>query len=215
MTTRNQIKQKFLVLLFTSAVAGTVFALYINHKANIRLSFMLPVTANYQNSIATFAPVTKTNTSSQISPDGTNKLTMTVTTNKNKTKTYVFTVSKTGDSVPQQIFNSTLPDTDTMSLPFNSWSPDNAYVFIQQIISGKNGVLIFNANGQPFPVGDKYLDVKTIFTAKNTNNTYDEATGWASETLLIINTLNSDGSKGPSYWFEVPSKAIIRLSTEF
>ena len=71
------------------------------------------------------------------------------------------------------------------------------------------------ADGEPLMSGNQTFDAKALFDARNTGNNYQEATGWASETLVIINTVRQNGEKGPSYWLEVPSGAIIPLSTQF
>ncbi|MCL5114060.1 MAG: hypothetical protein M1372_02745 [Patescibacteria group bacterium] len=220
MKKQHVIEQDTIFLLAVSIIAGVVFAAYFNHKPNIRFSFSLPSVQNFQKSASTSAPtptlasLQKTETFSQVSPDGAKKLVMTVTTNKNKSKTYIFTASGETSATPS-IYAMALPDKESMSIPFNTWSPDGAYVFIQHNTSSGSGVLVVKGNGQPFEGGQQYLDVSALFAAKNTGNIYQEATGWASETLLILNTTQPNGSKGSSYWFEAPSKGIIQLSTEF
>lgn len=215
MTKLHNLKLNALLLLITAAITGSVFSLYINNKADIRLDFMLPVTASYQGALPTITPAPEITTFSQISPDGVRVLTMTVTAVSGEAKYYKFIASGPDDKEKLQIFEIRLPNTDKMSVPFNSWSPDNKYVFIEERLSDKNSALVFKADGKPVSDGEKYLDVRAIFDSENTGNIYQETTGWASETLLIVNSIKADGSKGPSYWLEVPSKAVIRLSTEF
>lgn len=241
MTTRHAIELDSVFLLAVSAVAGSVFALYFNHKPNIKSSISLPVMQNSQgptsipasastivsNSTSTVTstpaatplptPITSKNAEkfSQISPDGAKILTMTVTRNKDDSKTYAFATSDSASTNQQSIYSKTLLGTGNMSIPFNTWSPDNNYVFLQQNGATTSGAIVMKADGQPLVEGEQFFDVISLFTAKNTGNSYQETTGWASETLLIVNTKQQDGSKGPSYWFEVPSKAIIQLSTQF
>jgi hypothetical protein len=228
MTKRHTTGINPILFLALSAITGVFFAAYLNHKTNIRASasISLPVVQHLQNqptlifvptptSIPSLAPTPKTETFSQVSPDGTNTLTMTVTTNQDLTKTYVFTTFKGTNTTQKLIYNTTLPSVESMVIPFNTWSPDNAYVFLQHNSLGSNEVIVMKADGQPLSEGEQYYNVKTLFTARNTGDSYRETTGWASETLLIINTTLPGGSKGPSYWFEVPSKAIIQLSTQF
>lgn len=219
MTVRHAIELDTLSLLAISAVVGIVFAAYFNHKPNTRYSFSLPV-MQVQDSTLTptpsaapaFAP--KAEAFSQSSPDGTKKLTMTTTTNQDSSKTYAFTTSDEANN-QQSIYKTTLPGTENMSIPFNTWSPDNNYVFLQQNTASSSGAFVVKTNGEPIVEDQQYLDITALFNARNTGNMYQETTGWASETLLIINTTQPDGSKGPSYWLEVPSKAIIQLSTQF
>jgi len=216
MTTRHQIELDMILFSIAAGVVGTVFALYFNHKPNIRNSLTLPVMQELQNPSPTLIPTPKIETSSQISPDGAKLLTMTVTTNKN-TKTYAFTTSDgTNTNVNKvSIYTAILPSTENMSIPFNTWSPDNAYVFLQHNTASSSGVIAMKANDQPFADGKQYIDVTGVFNAKNTGNTYQVTTGWASPTLLIVNSTTQDGSKGPSYWVEIPSQTVIQLATQF
>lgn len=213
MTIRHQIELD-MVLLLVAASVGIVFAMYYNNKSKISSSFSVPVMQDFQKQLATPAPAPKVETSSQESPDGTKILTMTVTT-KDTSKTYAFTTSDAANTNQQSIYSITLSGKESMSVPFNTWSPDNKYVFLIHNTTTGSEALVMKDNAQPFAEGEQYFNVTTLFTAKNTGNTYQETTGWASETLLIVNTTLQNGSKGSSYWFEVPSKAIIQLSTEF
>lgn len=217
MTSRQTIELDTILLISASLMVGFLFSLYFGHKPNTR-SFHLPVMQDFQKPTATptptIIPIPTVITQSQTSPDGAKNLTMTIHSNQDGSKIYAFTVS--GNTNNQQlIYTTTLPATENMSIPFNTWSPQNNYFFLQQNTKDSSTALVFKANGQPFPNGENYYNVSTVFGAKNTGNTYQETTGWASETLLIINTTRPDGSKGLSYWFEIPSKAIIQLATEF
>jgi len=220
MTIRHAIEIDTLSLLAISALAGIVFAVYSNHKPNTRYSFSLPVMQAQDSTLTPVpseAPVLapEVQTFSQVSPDGTKKLTMTVTVNKDASKTYAFIASDAASANQQSIYEATLPATENMGIPFNTWSPDNNYVFLQQNTASGSGSIVMKANGEPIAQGQQYFDVAALFNAQNTGNTYQETTGWASGTLLIINTKQPDGTKGPSYWLEIPSKAIIQLSTQF
>src|SRR3989338_6775873 len=97
-------------------------------------------------------------------------------------------------------------------------SPDGEKKVIMKVTenSGENkSIFVFKATGESLTDTEKYFDAADIFRQKGTGNNFAEATGWASETLIIINSKKPDKTKGFSYWFEVPSKAIIQLSTEF
>lgn len=218
MTTKHIIELDTIFLMIVFTIVGVVFAMYYNHKPNVRSSFFLPSTQEIQSPTSIITPTListpKVETFSQISPDGGKNLVMTVT-NKDTEKIYEFTTSDNTDSNQQLIYSATLPNTEKMSIPFNTWSPGNRYVFLQHNTSSTSAALVMKANGQPFREDEQYSNITDLFTTKDTGNIYQETTGWASETLLILNTTQPDGSKGPSYWFEVPSKAIIQLSTDF
>lgn len=163
----------------------------------------------------TVSPIPKVAITSQVSSDGAKKVIMKVTHNADTTQTYTFSSADGSGNNEQVIFSKTLDSTKSMLIPFNTWSPDNQYFFIQENDKEGNQVFIFKALGTPFADGIAYLDATSLFKLRNTGYNFTEATGWASPTLLILNTTKQDNTKGPSYWFEVPSKAILQLSTEF
>lgn len=213
MTVRKYIEIDFFSLLAAAAIVGVVIAVTANHSPRPRITFSVPVMDTSQT-FPSLDPAPKEVTS-QVSPDGTQKVTMTVVTNRDNSKAYTVTTSNLQDGDKKIIYTTTLPATDSMTIPFNTWSPDNNYILLKHVMSQKTDVLVLRADGQALPDGKYYDNVTDIFLAKNTGSTYEDTTGWASETLLIINTKSQDGSKGPSYWEEVPTQAVIELSTQF
>ena len=203
------------MLFILAAGIGLFLAFYTTHRPQLPTKISLPVIQTHENPTPILTPlIPQPQVISQISPDGAKQLTMTVTTSKDLTKTYTFVTSDADGSNQQTIYTS--PDTtDSLSIPFNTWSPDDKYLFLTYTASSSAEALVMRADGKPLTDTEPTFNAKTIFDAKNTGNTYQETTGWASETLLIINTTVSDGSKGPSYWLEIPSLAIIQLSTQF
>ncbi len=144
---------------------------------------------------------------SLISPDG--KITVTMKRSQNKDLvTYTFNTNNlvyTKDTVKDDVF----------SIPFNTWSPDNKYFFIKEIDGNKVSFLILNASGVSFKNGSQFINVSDIFREKLPTYSLIDATGWAAGNLLIINSNKSDGSEGPSFWFDIPSGTFIQLSNRF
>ncbi|MBI4089186.1 MAG: hypothetical protein HY424_00590 [Candidatus Levybacteria bacterium] len=209
LTLRHQLELETFFLITVTAAASLFFVLRNNSQTQFNVSFKMPV-----------APIeidasSKITTSSQISPDGTKKVIMKITKNDDDTSTYDFLTADENNANEQLVFTKILNSTQNMTIPFNTWSPDNKYFFIQENKGSNKSIFVFNAAGAPFATGETYLAASDLFKQKITENNFNEATGWASETLIIINTIKQDNSKGPSYWFEVPSKAVIQLSTEF
>lgn len=213
MTTRHAIEIETLSLAIVAAFLGTFFAMYSNHTPKKSFVYSLPVVENLQPS-PTAIPTPPVASFSQPSPDGSKEVTMKVRTNSDATRTYIFTITDTTTQTTIPLYTTTFA-TDSMSLPFNAFSPDNRYLFLNHNTKTGTEAWVFRADANPIAENVTYYNAKEIFDARNTGNTYQEATGWASETLVIINTTLSDGSKGPSYWLEIPSKAVIQLSTEF
>lgn len=214
MTTTHKIELESLLLFGFAAFAGVTLALYFNHGP--KTIFTLPVVTTLQSPIPTAAPTPTVQTFYQPSPNGQKKVTMTVTTRETTSKTYLFTVSDADGSNPQTIYSINLPTNENMRIPFNTFSPDNKFLFFEHTAAnGGVEAFVFRTDGQPISQDTPYYNVSAIFAEKQIPNSYQVTTGWASETLLIVNTTKSDGTKGPSYWFEVPSKAIIQLATDF
>lgn len=209
--TRRQIE---LETIFLVTLAAGISLFFVVRKNNYQPQFSI---ASGVPSMSIQAEVVspKITVSSQISPDGTKKVIMKVTENSDNTKTYDFSTADENGANEQHVFTKILNLGESMSIPFNTWSPDDKYFFIQENLAGDKSAFVFKATGEPFVGTEKYLDATDSFSKANTGNNFDIATGWASETLIIINTKKPDGEKGFSYWFEVPSKAIIQLSTEF
>lgn len=215
MTKAHTIEVESITFFLLAALIGIVYAFYYNHNPKTNTVFSLPVMDSFATPTPTLPPVPKTETFAGISPDGIKKITMVVTPNKTTSKTYTFTVSNVDSTGSQNIYSINLPIDESMNIPFNAFSPDDAFVFVQHNTRSGDEAFVFRSNGSPMTDTEQYFNAASIFLAKQTGNTYQETTGWASETLLIVNTTQTNGSKGPSYWLEIPSKAVIQLSTEF
>ncbi|MGA2091773.1 MAG: hypothetical protein ABSH12_10005 [Endomicrobiales bacterium] len=240
MTKTLQVEFEFLAFILIGAGAGMGIAYYAGHKPPTPTKIYLPVMQKIQTPTAAptltpvptskptpvpvlTAPAVKTPTplpspTSQVfyqtSPDGTMELTMTVTNNLDGTKTFNFVTSDINAGNQHAIYTVTSA-TDNMSIPFNAWSPGNTYVFINDIAPAGTQALIFRSDGTPIG-SNQSVSANALFAAANTGNTYQEATGWSSDTLLIINTTTGPGGpKSASYWLSLPDLSIIPLATQF
>ncbi|QQG41061.1 MAG: hypothetical protein HYV37_01915 [Candidatus Levyibacteriota bacterium] len=212
MTTRHKIELETISFVFLAAFLSSVVVWQSNKSLKDWFYTSLPFNAsNKTDTVVTPVPGPKVDIASQTSPDGVKLLTMKKTHNSDSTFTYVFTTSDQSGSNQKQIYTVKAAEPQTFGVPYNAWSPDNKYVFIQ-----KNGrdALIFKANGEEIGPNQMYFDVEDNFVQKGIKNKLSEVTGWASETLVIANTFTPENNK-ISYWFEVPSKAIIQLSSQF
>jgi len=209
-TLKRKIEIEAIFLIGIAVIVGIFFAVFrSNYKQQFNVSLKTPQMPIVKTTLA------KITVSSQISPDGTKEVVMKVSQNPDDTNTYNFSVVDVGSSIETHIFTWISDPSKNMLIPFNAWSPDDQYFFVEQNTGSTKSVFVFKVSGSPFVNGSNYLDVTDLFTKANTGNNFDEATGWASGTLIIINSIKTDGTKGPSYWFEIPSQAIIQLSTQF
>jgi len=206
-TLRHQIELESIFLISIVAALSLFFVVQRNNQGVsvpiVSVDSPLPMESPEQNIF------------SQISPDGTKEVIMKIIRNEDDTQTHSFFTTDTSGANEKYIFTRTLEKEANMTIPYNTWSSNNQYFFIQENAKEGTNIFAFKASGEAFSDTEQYFDVTGLFKKKDTGNNFSEATGWASESLIIINTTKEDGTKGPSYWFEIPSKAIIQLSTEF
>ncbi len=156
-----------------------------------------------------------------LAPDGKQTLNMITEPAGAGQTAYSFFVRSAGISDPASpsgklIFTITVATPITLSVPFNTWSPSgNQYVFIQEHEPTITHNFVFKANGAQFANGSEFLDINNIFDQKKTGFLLGEVTGWASPTLLVVNSKKADGTAGPSFWVDVTSRSVMRLSTTF
>jgi len=207
MTTLRKVELESIFLISIVAALSLFIVVQRNNKG-----VNVPI-VSINSPLAT--PDPKQDVFSQISPDGTKEVIMKIARNNDSGQTHSFYTVDTSGTNEKYIFSKTLGKEESMTIPYNTWSPDNQHFFIQENAKGGKSVFAFKASGEAFSQEEKYFDVTDLFKKRDTGNNFSEATGWGSESLIIINTTKKDKTKGPSYWFEVPSKAIIQLSTEF
>lgn len=216
-TLKRELETMF--LLFVAAGIGVFISINLNRNraevvsqaANVQEVVVRQTDQNKQGS--SFIP--KITASSQNSSDGNVNTHVESSLNRDGSQAVSIFATDGSDRNKKVIFNTTLQKEDQVVIPYNTWSPDNKYFFIRENTTGGPRVMVFRGDGEPFADGETFLDLTGVFAERNTDYKFDEATGWASETLIIINTTRQDNTKGPSFWFEVPSKAVIQLSTIF
>lgn len=214
----NSFKKVIFIAIFFLIISGIGFVYLLMQQDNDNKESLLPkpetakdeiIDLQIQKQIA-FEP--KIETSSVNSPDGKYRIIMDKTSLDNLLEEYSFSVEdlSTKNTIP--IFKKNLSSDWIFELPLNSWSPDNKYVFIKEKTSVA-AFFVFKASGEPFFDDKQYIDVLQSFEEKNKNYKLADVTGWDSPTLLHLLTKGEDGRAGPSFWFEVPSKAVIQLSS--
>ncbi|KKQ38162.1 MAG: hypothetical protein US54_C0016G0003 [Candidatus Roizmanbacteria bacterium GW2011_GWA2_37_7] len=149
------------------------------------------------------------------SPDGTETLTMERQEKGDKFR-YSFFTSDTSKEAQQFIYTKELTlSYGQLSIPYNTWSPDNTYFFIKESTASQNNYYVFFASGENFSDYSQYLDIQRLFEEKIQGFTISDVTGWAAPTLLIINTQEQEGEQKVSFWFDVQTQSFTRLGTYF
>jgi len=191
-------RKALLVLALVVIVALLVFNIYLGKTKS-------PSSPISQTVIP---PAEASQATSVDSPDG--KLTLLMKTVKRRSEvSYSFSVSG------GEIFAKTVSPVVSFSIPLNTWSPNGKYVFLKE--SGSTGVSFFalSASVSSSDQNDRTANITDLFVRKYPDLKITDATGWGGVALIVFNTTKSDGSLGPSFWFEMPSHSFIQLSTHF
>ena len=142
------------------------------------------------------------------SPDGRVALSMKIAKNDSGV-TYSFLTS--GKIIFEKIVNPSI----SFSIPANTWSPDNKYVFLKEVGPAYVNFFVLLAAKDSSQQDDQTASIAELFAKKYPNLTIEDVTGWGGINLVIVNSNNTDGSRGPSFWFDAPSHSFIQLSTRF
>ena len=217
---RHQLTFEAILLAIIGGAVGIVVALQASKSPQqLFVNVLNPPTVidhvPTPTATATPEPKKQATVNSQISSDGKKMVRVKGIQNGDGSTDYTISVTDSEGNNEKVLFREAVAAGETITIPFNTWSPNDKYFFIQQQTKKGTRILVFQASGEAFSDNQFYLDATAIFASRKTGFTFDEATGWASNSLIIINTVTANDTKGPSYWFEVPSKAVIRLSTEF
>ncbi len=162
-----------------------------------------------------FADVNPGPKTTVLAPNG--KMTLIFKEEKNKdsvTDTFSVRDEKTGALI--QIYSEVLYEGMEISVPYNTFSPDNKYIFLKKITPTSISYFVLKTDGTTFANSEKAIDFLSLFNQKyaDTHNVTD-VTGWGGENLIVVNTDQPDGDISHSFWYDVTSNSFIQLSTRF
>lgn len=142
------------------------------------------------------------------SPDG--KLTLSMKMEKGNGGTvYSFSVSG------KEIFVKTVNPSTTISIPYNTWDPNGKYIFLKENSNVGTSFFVLSTGTPSLEQNDQTANITKLFAEKYPDLKIGDVTGWGGVNLVVINSIKGDGSKGPSFWFEMPSHSFIQLSMRF
>lgn len=150
---------------------------------------------------------------SMASPDGTRVLRI----NREVKNGSIKNTISVSDKNYLQIYSSTMDiDLDNiLSIPYNTWSPDNKYFFLNEYASQNHEYYVILSSGENLLENSNSLDIQNLFLEKVPGFVITDVTGWAGPTLIIVNTKQLDGGSQVSFWFDVASRSFIKLGTFF
>jgi len=142
------------------------------------------------------------------SPDG--KMTLTIKIAKSDSgDTYTFL------SFGKIIFEKTVDPSISFSIPANTWSPDDKYVFLKETSATESKFFVLSVAKNSSEQDEQTANITELFLVKYPDLTIENVTGWAGINLIVVNSNKSEGVRGPSFWFDAPSHSLIQLSTRF
>ena len=142
------------------------------------------------------------------SPDG--KLTLSAKTVKDKNSvTYSFSVSG------KEIFVKTVDPSTIISIPYNTWDPNGKYIFLKESSNFGTSFFVLSTSVSSLDQNDQTANITNLFIEKYPDLKIGDVTGWGGVNLVVLNSINGDGGRGPSFWFEMPTHSFIRLSVRF
>jgi hypothetical protein len=200
-----------LLTLFLFAAISILLVFYLRgyKMQNFVFTPIMPV----PSVIPTPTPFEPTTTTSE-SPDG--KFTLTMKEQKHASgTTYTFTTSELNTKTDKEIFSTTIEPPKRISIPFNTWSSDDAYIFLKETNATDSAYFVLTADGNPLKPNIQTVNITEAFYKRYTDYQITDITGWAGPTLIVLNTDKKTGGTGPSFWFDVPSQSFIKLSTRF
>lgn len=129
--------------------------------------------------------------------------------------TEAFTIINQKTGKETQIYKETLAQGNSITVPYNTFSPDNKYVFLQKTEANATSYFVLRTDGTPMEKDGQILDFLNLFNEKYPDFKVTDVTGWGGMGLIVMNTNKQNGEKGPSFWYDVSGKTFIQLSTRF
>ena len=193
------------VIFFITVIA--IVALFVMVQLNNKKSQPIITSA----APAVTAPVpTELLSSNMDSPDGSRTLTL-----EKKGMSYSLFISSKSEGQKVQIYKKEEVDSHKLEIPYNTWSPDNVYVFLKEKTPAIDNYLVFQSSGNLFSNGLSYVTVQELFKKNMPDYIIEDITGWAAPNLLIVNAKLISDDKKVSFWFDVPSQSFTQLGTYF
>ncbi|HJY98359.1 MAG TPA: hypothetical protein VJ227_01445 [Patescibacteria group bacterium] len=197
-------------LLFALLAVIIVARFYLAKPASNGVETPVNQGQNFPDVFAEVEPGPKSTTIT--APNG--KMSLTVREEKTENGTIqTFSVTeKEGDA--KEIYRETVSQGVTISVPYNTFSPDNTYIFLKRSGAGMS-YFVLKTDGSLFADGSKTIDFVKLFNEKYPETPAADITGWGGMTLVVINTHNPDGTVDHSFWYDASSNSFIALSTRF
>lgn len=206
----NQSVLIVICLAFITTLSLTILKYYRTSSMD-NTRFVIPIALTTPTPTAN--PSSQNSVTSLASSDG--KATLVMKKQQISTVTrYTFLTSGSLETSEKPLLTNIVDSSHTFSLPFNSWSPDNRYIFLKENEASRSSYLVLTSSGNPIRQNTQFVNIAQLFLQKYPDYHLEDVTGWAAPALLVINARNSTGEP-VSFWFDLESFTFIRLSTRF
>lgn len=119
------------------------------------------------------------------------------------------------DDQTVEIYSSDSLKDQLVSVPYNTFSPDNKFIFLKTITPSGNEYIVMRTDGKFILEESKTVAVIESFNQKFQNLVVTDVTGWGGKNLIVVNTDLKEQGVGPSFWFDVSNLSFIRLASRF
>ena len=127
----------------------------------------------------------------------------------------VFSVKKYTDESPVEVYSVESDEVNFVSVPLNTFSPDNRFIFLKEDNENKPKYLVMRTDGKNLKGDLKYVELTSLFYEKHPDFVISDVTGWGGYTQLVLNTDSKEGKTGPTWWFDAASLTFYKLTTRF
>ncbi len=124
---------------------------------------------------------------------------------------YSFKVVDVPRKTSLPLYSTVADPGSVMTIPRNSWSPDNKQVYLMATSQGGDDYLLFRADGSKYSDGEKHISLLEYWNKAERDEVILEVSGWAGDDLLMVYTQKKDGAPGQAYWFVTSSRKFSRV----
>lgn len=150
-----------------------------------------------------------------LSPDGKTTLRMKNGKETGGTILQSFYIITENNNDPEIIFTKVSPSDNLISVPYNTFSPNDKYILLKYEKSGEVKYLVLSTDGKEIQENSKPVEITELFYKAFPEFIITDVTGWGGYTVIVVNTDTKDGKTGPSWWLDMTNLSFIRLSTRF
>jgi hypothetical protein len=185
-------------------------------KAPINFSYLVKAVISPTPEIVwpTATPVPVIKKAEFLTPDGAKALHF---EEKTEAKTALYTILVADKTTEEKslVLEKTLPVSSKLLVPYNTWSPDNTYFYLEE--RGVNGTEyhLYSTILSEALEKQESINISSLFRERLPEYSMEEITGWAAPDLLVVNAkLITDGSP-QSFWFATYDHSFIPLANYF